>query len=615
MVETRPATYVDAVMLAPRLRRADAEEIASVLSVPPVEGLLTCLLRSDRAFSLVADDEVIGLWGVSELRFGGLKLGVPWMLGADALFFRRRELARHSRAWVDRLLLGYDVLTNLTAAANHAHLRWLAWCGFRPLRVHRAYGAAASPFCEFYRVNRMRQPCDRGVRETLLARNLPDVRRDGAGLLEAAGIAARAFASTDGVDPASVADLIELLQHEPDGERATSPGVLRLAIDLARGLMRRSEGGRPADGAVTGWCRHVVSVAESCSLEPGGDPSEIMRALGRVPLGPVSSATSQIDDRPPPSGGPDRDDIRPAFLAGRLVAGLTLGGRVSRVQGRLLRMAALGIGPVEDVEAAGIARPDLAALWARRAAPHRGAAPDADHLGSACRLWAEAGGRDELAAGLRRALEALPHTRLTGSSPDILAAAGTMADRMSRAWYPGIRLAGVSTGYAERQGLYWLLRAWLWVVVTGSTTVAASVLAEDVAALLLVADVEAGMLRRDGPEVTRDDLADVVDGLDRLFHGRLVEPEDRWFWRQHVLPVAVLPTVHVAQLQPALVAWYVTLSGRLRATLVELVAASPGSGGSESKFRAAWREAIGRIEAARVRPWLIEGSVDRVRAG
>jgi len=170
MIETRPARFADARALAPRLRFEDAGEIAATWGLEPCEGLCLCLLQSDRAFALVEAAQVVALWGVGGARAGGLELGIPWLLAADGLFSRRREFLRRSRGWVDRLLLDYDLLTNLTLARNTAHLRWLAWCGFRVLRVHRRHGSAGLPYCEFYRINALRHEDDAGVRETLLGR-------------------------------------------------------------------------------------------------------------------------------------------------------------------------------------------------------------------------------------------------------------------------------------------------------------------------------------------------------------------------------------------------------------------------------------------------------------
>lgn len=590
MIETRPATYLDAFELAPRLRPEDTDEIASVWRIPPLEGLVLCLLRSNRAFSLVADGQVVGLWGVSDVRHGGLKIGQPWMLAADALFSRRRELISRSRTWVDGLLLDYDALTNLTNAANRAHLRWLAWCGFRALRVHRAYGAGGVPFCEFYRVNRLRQVCERGVRETLLARDTPDWRLSSERLPYAASGAVRALAAPGRSDAEAETGLAGLLEA---ARGATPPGLYRLLIELARHRLRPVDGGDPAGGVESRWCRQMVAVAETCFLEHGSDPAEIARALEQMPVRSGSVGDGSRAARHRSSIRLNDRRLRPDMLAADLVSGLTLGGRVSRVQGRRLRLAALGLEPDVAERAAGIARAELSALWADRVPPSPLEGGVGGRRAWASRLWQAAGGRDVLSAALRTVLEAPQADPGRVLSSSWLSCAGMLADRMARHWVPGIRFAGIATGFSERQQLYWLLRAWLVEIMTGSAGHAATAMGQDLAALLVVGDAETGMLGRECRAVVEDDRSDVLRAVERLF------PAGAGDWQRHVLPVALVPGIHLAQLEPALVAWHLICRGELRSRVLELAESSPGSSGaSASGFRAVWSAAVAGVDVA-----------------
>ncbi|WP_438027644.1 hypothetical protein [Sorangium sp. So ce233] len=59
---------------------------------------------------------------------------------------------RNSRAWVDKLMDGYQTLWNVVDARNEIHIRWLRWCGFTILRTIENYGVEARRFHEFARM-------------------------------------------------------------------------------------------------------------------------------------------------------------------------------------------------------------------------------------------------------------------------------------------------------------------------------------------------------------------------------------------------------------------------------------------------------------------------------
>ena len=607
MIEFRAARFLDAIELAPRLRPADAEEITLVWGVSPLEGLVTCLLQSDRAFALISDDRVVGLWGVSDVLHGGLKIGVPWMLAADALFLARRELARRSRAWVGRLLAGYDTLCNLTSAANRVHLRWLSWCGFKALRVHRRYGAGAAPFCEFYLVNRHRQPCERGVRETLLAREIGHGRRPSAVDLNIAGIVSRTLAS-DGRCGCE-ADLNALVSAGVADGGEAPPGYDRLLVEVARHVLRRTDGGAPTGAPIMRWCRQLLDVVETCELEPAGDAVDLTRQMARVPRRVESGRRPSLDPRRSECAAAAAGQSGPGIVVGNLASGLTLSGRVSRIQGRRLRLSALGLEPAPE-QAAGIDVGELASWWSSRAPGRSTAAAGGGRAEWSCRLWREADGRDGLAAALRTVLPTLTAETPSVRAGNCLPMAATLASRLASDWIPGIRRAGVSTDFVERQRLYWMTRAWLTVVMTGSATAASSLVAQDVAALLTVREVEADMLRRDCRTVVAEDLAALLNAVRRFF------PPDTesTAWLPHVAPVAMLPTVHLAQIEPALVAWYLVSGDSLRRRLLELAGSCPASArGSLSRMHEVWRAAVGEVRGAGMRQRL-SGALDDARS-
>lgn len=146
----RPATPLDATLLAPRLREGDAAELHASTGLPAVEALKQSLGFGG---SLVAEVN-----GTVEFVFGCPRsddaTGIPWLLGTDLLVDRQfvAPFLRVSRHYVAEWQREYPLLHNFTDARNTVHHRWLRWLGFTFIARHDRFGPFGLPFFEFVRI-------------------------------------------------------------------------------------------------------------------------------------------------------------------------------------------------------------------------------------------------------------------------------------------------------------------------------------------------------------------------------------------------------------------------------------------------------------------------------
>jgi len=131
VAKVRPAVLSDAAELAPRLRKADLQELAASTTLSPQEAL-EAGFKAGSAYAVETPNGVIALFGVSATPEP--LLGSVWMLASEELVKIQLTFLRHSREWLHRLSAGYSLLGNFVDARNTTHIRWLRWLGFRFLR-------------------------------------------------------------------------------------------------------------------------------------------------------------------------------------------------------------------------------------------------------------------------------------------------------------------------------------------------------------------------------------------------------------------------------------------------------------------------------------------------
>lgn len=650
MFAIRQARFADALELAGRLRFDDAREIASAWGVGARTGLFCCLLQSDRAFAVVdnvvddvVDDPVdapapVALWGITDTTVAGLRVGIPWLLATDGLFRRQRSLALQSRRWVHDVLLEYDLLTNLTDARNTTHLRWLAWCGFVPLRVHERYGASGRRFDEFYLVNERRHQDGDALREVLLGR-VPATAGSSLGVavrrtaeLGVAALQGAAGATTG--PPAAIAALLQALDPSAGSlpPRSRSAGA-RLLLEIARRhRLDWSSRGEPLEE----FCAALTTVADMAELAPAAQAMESLLGClaGDARVASAIAGAGAAGCRP----GESAAGRAFAELAHGYAAQLTDRGRWSCMHGYRLRAAALGINDQArhplgvrlqtlDQELRGyyltqalrgrgrlsmveLARPGQALLQ-----------QPLSHSRALEGLWQAIDRNSLLGQELDRMLDesALPAGSAHASGDrqggiasfgDALAMVSAMADRLALRVLPSLRLGIVVSGYGDRHWLYRLLRIRLLLAASGCDYPALAVLLrEDVTALLLAARFEDALLHPTAQgEVP---VAALLGACLELFGAEIEVDDGLGYLTGLLLPVVSAPVVHTVQLAPALFFWHLAATGGL-ASAVRAVSEVPARDGvlSRPQFRRVLRRLVRDAGCVSLQRLLVAGLSD-----
>ncbi|HEX7037704.1 MAG TPA: hypothetical protein VF210_18180 [Pseudomonadales bacterium] len=570
MTEVVRAAFRHALFLADRLRYEDVREIAAVWGVAARPGLFYCLMSSDRTFAVLEDGEPVALWGISSRIEGDLRIGLPWLLAAPRLFEGPRSTLLRSRRVMDHLLAEHDVLTNVTDADNHAHLRWLWWCGFAELCRHERYGAGARPFVEFYRVNPRSGLSDAAVRAVLrrcrpagAAPDDPVVR----GLVE---LGVELLARPTAFERRHARALAEVLDRlaQPGGTAGrTRRGCVRLLVELAVALTGIGDrAGVPPSAPLAELITALAAAADLGALA-GVAVDDALLALGGsgrpapVPAPKLEASAPRMANEPVGSGL--------AALLRRHLRLLTLDGRVGRAAGHRFWSAALGADEDRLARSVGVGRPALGALLAEHRLQREllGDAQAADgalaaalsekleHGAAVAALRGSVPVGHPLGAPLTAELDALPlndEPVRIGTVGDLVYVASAVADRAARRVLPSLRLGGAVAGYGDRHWLYRLLRVRLIQAAPMSAAALGALLAEELGALLAAGAVEDALLAAEGP------LADLE--LHRIRIAALAvrageHLDDSALARWLAAPLAV-PVRHHLELGPALFAWY-----------------------------------------------------------
>ena len=141
-----PSGPAHAGSLAPQLREADVHELRAGSGETPAEALTRGLGASSECWSVLADGEIIAMFGVCPVQEGAAAI---WLLGSDEIQTHYREFARHSRGWFAFLAEKYGLLFNLVHPENHLHLRWLQWVGCEVSDQLTSHPVSGAPFIPF----------------------------------------------------------------------------------------------------------------------------------------------------------------------------------------------------------------------------------------------------------------------------------------------------------------------------------------------------------------------------------------------------------------------------------------------------------------------------------
>lgn len=144
--EIRPALIADAMFIASHARQADIDELWAAAHASPLSSMLRGMHNSE-AVTCLFDGIPVCMYGVAAQSLL-LGVGVPWMVGTDAIDRHAMSFLRGSRAAVHGMLSKWSHLHNFVDARNVKAIRWLKFLGFK---IHPAvpHGEQGLPFHYF----------------------------------------------------------------------------------------------------------------------------------------------------------------------------------------------------------------------------------------------------------------------------------------------------------------------------------------------------------------------------------------------------------------------------------------------------------------------------------
>lgn len=142
-VTIRPATREDCFYFAPRLRKADLDELYAAGGDDPLESLLDCLGESDTAHVAEHKGIPVCIFGIAQLSPG---IGSPWCLGTPQLERIPKSLTQVSAHTLNLYHSIYPVLTQFVSLHHSHSIQWLSRMGFSMLDVIAEFGPRRQPF-------------------------------------------------------------------------------------------------------------------------------------------------------------------------------------------------------------------------------------------------------------------------------------------------------------------------------------------------------------------------------------------------------------------------------------------------------------------------------------
>lgn len=147
-VEIRPVEPGDVERMLREMRGVDRTE-ATAFGFDVEQGLRGSITASDFSRTALVNGQLLAIGGCTRYPRGTVlaPIGVPWLVGTDALTRYPGVLQREARRYIAAMLEVYPHLTNVVHAENRTAIRWLKRLGFTihpPLRVPT--GALFHPF-------------------------------------------------------------------------------------------------------------------------------------------------------------------------------------------------------------------------------------------------------------------------------------------------------------------------------------------------------------------------------------------------------------------------------------------------------------------------------------
>lgn len=142
-----PTTPEHIAYVAQRMRGADVAEVFASSGMAPEMALEMSVRLSDPCYTGMAGDEPICIFGVAPVSMLS-SVGVPWLLGTDAVAKHSRAFLRRNRKMIQGWMERFDLLENYVDVRNTKSIQWLRWCGFT-IHDPQPHGAFGLPFHHF----------------------------------------------------------------------------------------------------------------------------------------------------------------------------------------------------------------------------------------------------------------------------------------------------------------------------------------------------------------------------------------------------------------------------------------------------------------------------------
>ena len=141
----------DCYYVAQRMRSADRDEVASC-GRTPIRCLLNGYIYGHKCITILIDGIPIAICGTVISNAKEPKAASIWLLGTDGITEHKRLFIENSKAYLDYLCEGYDLVWNYVDARNRVHIRWLRWLGFVFIRSTTDKSIDGTSFYEFAKI-------------------------------------------------------------------------------------------------------------------------------------------------------------------------------------------------------------------------------------------------------------------------------------------------------------------------------------------------------------------------------------------------------------------------------------------------------------------------------
>lgn len=142
-----PASLTHAKIIAQHMRQSDRDEIMAMSGLTPIDGLVSSILWSTRAWTALLNETPVFMCGVAASHIKD-EVGQPWLLATTHAECHARYFVPLQDFYVAEMLAAHPRLANHVSAQNTTSIRWLKALGFE-IGTPRPWGVAGELFHPF----------------------------------------------------------------------------------------------------------------------------------------------------------------------------------------------------------------------------------------------------------------------------------------------------------------------------------------------------------------------------------------------------------------------------------------------------------------------------------